>query len=81
LIDHCDEFLVRPRSWEASGGVPANESHFKGKMMPGQVSAKIGRRRIEWQMNCSNQPLVVVLTDGLLWRFNNSLPPNSTMLC
>jgi hypothetical protein len=62
LIDHCDEFLVRPRSWEASGGVPANESRFKGKMKPGQVSAKFGRRRIEWQMNCSNQPRVVVLT-------------------
>jgi len=50
-------------------------------MMPGQVSAKIGRRRIEWQMNCSNQPLVVVLTDGLSWLFNNSLPRNSTLLC
>jgi hypothetical protein len=41
-------------------------------MKPGQVSTKFGRRRIEWQMNFSNQPPVVVLIDGLSWRFNNS---------
>jgi hypothetical protein len=57
---------------EAERQVPAKESHFKGKMKPGQVSTKFGRRRIEWQINFANQPPVVVPSDGLSWRFKNS---------
>jgi hypothetical protein len=41
-------------------------------MKPGQLSTKLGRRHIEWQMKFSNQPRAALLTDGLSWWLNNS---------